>query len=345
VRVGSICSGISADSVAWRPLGWRHVFFSEIEPYCCEVLQAHYPDVPNLGDMTKVDWSAWRGKVDVLMGSTPCQSFSVAGLRKSLDDARGNLTLEFTRAAELIQPRYIVWENVPGVLNAKDNPFGCLLGALVGADSAIEPVPYTRGSRWWHEEHKPFRWRWNALRGAWDVTGYRDRQWPKWPDAGVVDGPLRSAAWRCLDAQYFNLAQRRKRVFVVAGARGAAHPGEILFERKGVQRNSPPSRETGQGTAGHAQAGAGGSGAGRVERESNAAPDSQPIRRPRKQGGVASQSVSQSVSQMPLTEIAPTLNTTWGKRSPGSQAQEWDSEQGGRFVLMSRQPSPAAGGE
>jgi len=173
----------------------------------------HYPDVPNLGDFTNADWTPYIGNVDVCVGGTPCQAFSVAGLRNSLADERGNLTLEFVRAINTIRPHTVVWENVPGVLSTGDNAFGCFLGALVGSN---EPIVFEQG----------------------------------WPNAGVVDGPHRRAAWRVLDAQYFGLAQRRKRVFVVANSGDRPHPAEILFEWEGLRRDSPPSREKGEGTAG-----------------------------------------------------------------------------------------------
>jgi DNA (cytosine-5)-methyltransferase 1 len=131
---GSVCSGIEAATVAWEPLGWRPAFFAEIEPFPSAVLARHYPTVPNLGDMTAIDGAAWRGKIDVLVGGTPCQAFSVAGLRKSLDDARGNLALKFVELADAIDPSYVLWENVPGVLTTSDNAFGCLLGGLAGED-------------------------------------------------------------------------------------------------------------------------------------------------------------------------------------------------------------------
>lgn len=163
-----------------------------------------------------MDWRRLSGRADVVVGGTPCQSFSMAGNRESLSDARGNLTLEFVNAVNIIKPRFVVWENVPGVLSTKDNAFGCFLGGLAGAS---EPLSYS------------------AKRGC-------------WPGSGVVDGPERSVAWRTLDAQYFGLAQRRKRVFVVASDRNSTHPFEILFEPEGLQRNSPPLRPEEEEVAG-----------------------------------------------------------------------------------------------
>ena len=114
----SLFSGIEAASVAWEPLGWNPVAFAEIEPFPCAVLEHRYPGVPNLGDVTEVDWSEWHGKAELVIGGSPCQSFSVAGLRKGLADPRGNLMLEYLRACEGIAPEWIIWENVPGVLSS-----------------------------------------------------------------------------------------------------------------------------------------------------------------------------------------------------------------------------------
>ena len=135
---GSLCSGIEAATVAWHPLGWKPAFFSEIDPFASAVLAHHWPDVRNLGDMTKhKDWN--HAHLDLLVAGTPCQAFSVAGLRKGLEDARGNLTLTFIDIANQYDPDWIVWENVPGVLSSKDNAFGCFLGGLAGEDDALVP--------------------------------------------------------------------------------------------------------------------------------------------------------------------------------------------------------------
>lgn len=217
LRFLSVCSGIEAASVAWNPLGWQAVAFSEIEKFPSAVLAHHYPDVPNLGDFTKIDTSA-IGRVDILCGGTPCQAFSIAGARRSLEDARGNLTLAFVELAHELAAgnglRNAVWENVPGVLSTKDNAFGCFLAGLVGADDPLLPP----------DGHK-------------------------WPNAGMVAGPRARAAWRILDAQYFGLAQRRKRVIVIADFGNGADPAAVLFERKSLSGNTPPRRETGQNVA------------------------------------------------------------------------------------------------
>ena len=219
MKFGSVCSGIEAASVAWNSLGWTAAWLSEIEPFPCAVLKHHYPDVPNLGDMTTLPERIMSGEVeapDVFCGGTPCQAFSVAGLRNSLDDARGNLSLTFVGIANAIDhvrsirrddPAIIFWENVPGVLSTKDNAFGCFLGALAGEVEELQPP------------------------GG------------KWTNAGCVSGPKRTVAWRILDAQYFGVAQRRRRVFVVASAREDFDPIKVLFESDGLRRDIAPSRE------------------------------------------------------------------------------------------------------
>lgn len=222
LKFGSVCSGIEAASVAWHSLGWKAAWVAEIEKFPSAVLAHHYPEVPNLGDMTDLPESIVLGLVeapDVLCGGTPCQAFSVAGLRRSLDDARGNLSLVFceianaidaARLADDLDPAIIFWENVPGVLSTKDNAFGCFLAGLAGEDDPLDPP------------------------GG------------KWAYAGVVSGPTRTVAWRVLDAQYFGVAQRRRRVFVVASARADFDPVAVLFEFDGLRRDTAPSRKARQ---------------------------------------------------------------------------------------------------
>ncbi|MFZ9080998.1 MAG: DNA cytosine methyltransferase, partial [Alphaproteobacteria bacterium] len=117
MRYGSVCSGIEAATMAWHSLGWVPSFFSEIEAFPRAVLEHHYPEVPVHGDFTTIGADQY-GSIDLLVGGTPCQSFSIAGLRKGLDDDRGNLALEFLRLAQRKQPKWVVWENVPGVLSS-----------------------------------------------------------------------------------------------------------------------------------------------------------------------------------------------------------------------------------
>ncbi|MGY6356455.1 Dam family site-specific DNA-(adenine-N6)-methyltransferase [Citrobacter amalonaticus] len=218
MKYGSVCSGIEAASKAWEPLGWKPAWFSEIETFPSAVLAHHWPEVTNLGDMTKIADAVRAGDVeapDVLVGGTPCQAFSIAGLREGLSDDRGQLTLSYVELANAIDAKrrergepesIIVWENVPGVLSSKDNAFGCFLAGLAGESSELQPA------------------------GG------------KWTYAGCVSGPERVIAWRVLDAQFFGVAQRRRRVFVVASARNGFDPTQILFELDSVRRDSAPSR-------------------------------------------------------------------------------------------------------
>lgn len=133
MKYGSVCSGMEAASVAWHPLGWTPAFFSEIEPFPCAILKHRFPNTPNHGSLTEYNnWPVQPGAIDLLVGGTPCQSFSVAGLRKGLEDPRGNLALVFLGLADRIKPRWIVWENVPGVLSSNGGrDLGSFLGALV----------------------------------------------------------------------------------------------------------------------------------------------------------------------------------------------------------------------
>jgi len=214
----SVCSGIEAASVAWEQLGWEAVGFSEIEPFPCAVLRHRFPHVPLHGDFTALIENP--PSCDVLVGGTPCQAFSVAGARQSLDDARGNLSLAYVELANAIdrknhdegqEPCITVWENVPGVFSTKDNAFGCFLRGLAGGVSSEDGPLEPPGGRWTH--------------------------------CGAVLGPQRAVAWRVLDAQYFGLAQRRQRVFVVASARNGFDPTQVLLEWEGLRRDSAPSRQ------------------------------------------------------------------------------------------------------
>ena len=234
ISYGSVCSGIEAASVAWEVLGFSPAWFSQFDPehkykngpdFPSAVLAHHWPEVPNLGDMTQLAAKMRAGEMeapDILVGGTPCQAFSVAGARAGLSDPRGQLTIaygeladaiDYRRAAAGLPPAVIVWENVPGVLSSKDNAFGAFLGLLAGEDCELLPP----GKRW--------------------------------ANAGCVLRGKRTIAWRVLDAQYFGVAQRRRRVFVVASARTDIDPAKILFERDGVRRDTAPSRSTGKAVA------------------------------------------------------------------------------------------------
>jgi DNA (cytosine-5)-methyltransferase 1 len=224
----SMFSGIEAASVAFGPLGWKAVAFAEIEKFPSAVLAHHYPDVRNVGDMTAHDWVQYRHKVDIVCGGPPCQAFSVAGLRNSMQDARGNLSLSYMRALHAIDPRNAIVENVLGWLNTPDNAFGCFLAGIVGADDAI--VPSTKPADGKSDAH----WKWSKKAGRHTLS---------WPHAGMVSGPQGRAAWRIQDAQFHGLAQRRRRVLLVADFGRGADPAAVLFERVGMQGNPAPSRE------------------------------------------------------------------------------------------------------
>lgn len=213
MRYLSICSGIEAASAAWEPLGWQPVGFSEIDKFASAVLKYRHPSVPNFGDM--LGYRSWDvPRFDILVGGPPCQAFSVSGLRQGLADPRGQLSLTYCDLADHFDPAFTLWENVPGVLSDRTNPFGCLLGRLCGAPAALQPA----------EGHK-------------------------WPRSGMVSGPSRTLAWRVLDAQYFGLAQRRERVFLLAarGSRNWTAPAALFPVGESVPRNTPPGRPAGQG--------------------------------------------------------------------------------------------------
>ena len=191
MRYASVCSGVEAPTVAWHPLGWKPQFFSEIEKFPSAVLEHHYPDVPNHGDMLNYkDWPEYdkANGIQLLVGGTPCQSFSVAGLRQGLDDPRGNLMLTFLGVAKKYNPKWIIWENVPGVLSSnRGRDFGTFLTAL-------------------------------------GQIGY-------------------GFAYRVCDAQYWGVAQRRRRVFVVGCLGDWRRAAAVLFERESLSGHPAPSRE------------------------------------------------------------------------------------------------------
>ncbi len=202
----TLCSGVDAPSCAFEPLGATPVFFSEIAPDPIKVLEHHWPDVPNLGDMLDIDGYAYRGLVDVLWASFPCQAWSEAGGRKGLKDDRGLLTLAGVRLVDEIAPPVFLFENVRGLLTDKENGFGYFLGSLAGEHGPL--VPVGRG-------------------GELLPAGTR------WSNAGYVRGPKRAIAWRLLDAQYFDIPQQRERVMLVACDRASGlDPRDVLFEKR-----------------------------------------------------------------------------------------------------------------
>jgi DNA (cytosine-5)-methyltransferase 1 len=206
MRYMSLCSGIESVTVAWNPLGWQPVAFAEIEKFPCAVLKHHYPDVPNLGDIAKIDGRKYRGSVDLVVGGTPCQGFSVAGKRGGMADARSGLAREFVRLVGEVLPRWIVWENVPGAFSTNNGrDFGAFVRAL-------------------------------------DDCGY-----------GI--------SWRVLDAQFFGVPQRRRRIFLVGHSGDWRPAAAVLFEPESLRGNSAPRQKARADVAGSIESSLGGRGA------------------------------------------------------------------------------------
>ena len=201
--IGSICSGIEEASVAWEPLGLEFKWLSEIADFPSKLLNIKYPNIINLGDMNDIPMKIKSGEIDApdfICGGTPCQAFSLAGWRNGLNDDRGNLTLKFvdilnsSDSIRLNQGKnrsIMFWENVEGVLADKTNAFGCFISSIAGLDNVLERK--------------------------------------KWPNSGLLRGPLRNVAWRVLDAKYFGVPQQRKRLYVLAGDKNF-NPENVLFE-------------------------------------------------------------------------------------------------------------------
>ena len=219
MRYGSVCSGIEAASVAWRPLGWRCAFVAETGRFQSRLLAARWPDVPNLGDFTRIGRGDYVGDIDLLVGGTPCPSFSQSGRRGGLADPRGRLALDFAELAFRSDARWVVWENVPGVLTSGGGrDFASLLSLIAG-------------------------WRVPVPRGG-------------WRNAGVADGAPGGFAvgWRVLDAQYVRtpafpraVPQRRRRLVLVGDRRGRAGPLAALFAREMRGGPGPPGRDPPRG--------------------------------------------------------------------------------------------------
>lgn len=206
MRYVSLFSGVEAASVAWEPLGWEAMAFAEIEPFPCAVLEERFSEVPNLGDVTKVDWSEFiesSGRPDLLVGGSPCQSFSVAGGRESLD-GESRLMFEYIRAVQELRPRWFVWENVPGALSAKGLE-GDAGGAFRQLLSELADCGYGL---------------------AWRVL---DAQFVRVPDG--------------LDGWFGPVAQRRRRVFLVGCLGNPRRAAEVLFEREGLRGDLASSRD------------------------------------------------------------------------------------------------------
>lgn len=291
----TFCSGIGAPEVAAPWVDWR--LASEIETFPREVLESRlgYRDARNnkTGPRLWGDFTALRPRhfqrldiplPNIVVAGTPCQSFSIAGLRNGLDDNRGNLTLQFVRNIHAIQSArpdgelIVLWENVPGVLSDKGNAFGTFLAGMVGA---VDAIPSPDGG--------------------------------SWPREGMVEGPRARAAWAILDAQWFGVAQRRRRVFVVFDFGGAVDPAAVLFERDSLRGNTPPSREEGEGIACGAGSGTTGSHWDGTEVHPS-------LNQSNNTGGIGasnqelfSQRGSGLVPTWPA-EVAPTLNSHFGDK-------------------------------
>lgn len=242
MRYGSVCSGIEAASVAWEPLGWQPAFFSDIEAFPRAVLKHRFPHVPLHGDFTTIGADDY-GPIDLLVGGTPCQDYSIAGLRAGVDGARGNLTFAFASLAYAKRPRWIVWENVPGVFSLNGGrDFGAILATFSGRHGHVfEPPP-----------------------DGWGNSGFVE----------PADADSYGLAWRVLDAQYTRVdghgravPQRRKRVFVVGYFGNMRCAAAVFFDAQSLRRDPAPRREAGQGVAGTLDAGAAKRGQPEVDRD------------------------------------------------------------------------------
>jgi DNA (cytosine-5)-methyltransferase 1 len=267
MKYGSVCSGVEAATLAWEPLGWKPAFFAEVEPFPCAVLMQKFgatrpelvlepdgadsekerkqreswkkqidkfPDgggIPNLGDFTKITKDDYDGKIDLLVGGCPCQSYSVAGLRKGLDDPRGNLSLEFARLAYLLEARWFCYENVPGILSqGQGRAFAEILSALCGWEVEVPVLRKKKNGE--------------SVRG--------------WKNSGVVTSAPGhfGLAWRTLDAQFVRVdgykravPQRRRRLFIVGYLGSWERAAAVLFDEESLRGDTPPERKAGQGTA------------------------------------------------------------------------------------------------
>lgn len=204
---GSVCSGIEASQLAFSSIGFEQLWSSEIADFPSKVLEYHYSNIPNVGDMIKIPQLILDKKIDapdLFCGGTPCQAFSLAGWKNGLEDKRGQLTMTFIEIANAIdkirksqkkENTIVLWENVEGVLNDKTNAFGNFIAGLAGYDEEIKIH--------------------------------------KWTKSGFLEGPTRNVAWRVLDAKYFGLPQQRKRLYVLAGGKNF-HPDQILFELNNI---------------------------------------------------------------------------------------------------------------
>ena len=236
MRFLSVCSGIGSDAVAWHPLGWETAAFAEIDAQASAVLQHHFPDTPNHGDFSTIRADEY-GPVDLLVGGTPCQSFSIAGLREGLDDDRGNLALEFCLLLGRVRPRWFVWENVPGIYSSTshDSPDPSEPEGDVGTDDGWrDGVQVVVSDQYDADESHAF----SSILAGFQKLGY-------------------GFSYRTLDAQYIRVEsharavpQRRRRVFLVGYLGDWRPPVAVLLELEGLRGDHPPRRETREKVAG-----------------------------------------------------------------------------------------------
>ena len=232
MRYGSVCSGIEAATQAWHPLGWKTAFFSDIDSFPRAVLQHHYPDVPLHGDFTTIGAEDY-GPIDLLVGGTPCQSFSIAGLRGGLGDDRGNLALEYLRLADRLRPSWLVWENVPGVTSSLSHPAPDPCPPPAPMDMGCDGTEMVTEDEYDSEEVHAF----NSFLAGLSEIGYQ-------------------FAYRIIDAQYCRVdsfphavPQRRRRMFVVGHSMDWRRAAAVLFDRESMSGHPAPRREAGEKVA------------------------------------------------------------------------------------------------
>lgn len=309
---GATCfSGIGAPEVAMPHIDW--IWHSEIEPFPCAVMAHRHPNNQNLGDILApdfIDRAKALGPLDIMVGGPPCQAFSIAGLRQSLADPRGNLSLRWVQVLHAIRPSIAITENVPGWLSTADNAFGCFLAGIVGADAPLNS-PLERG---------------------------------RWPNHGMVSGPLARAAWRVLDAQYVRtrafpwaVPQRRRRVFVVISfGTSGIDPASVLFDRESLRGNPAPRREAGERPSAPFECGPQGGSFTNVSPTLDTRCKDGPIRN---QLGVGIMDGIPAGTDWPAS-VAPTLNAHFGEKQ-GLEDQHIRGG-GGLFVPGSCQPADGA---
>ncbi len=219
MRYLSLFSGIEAASLAWEPLGWKAVAFAEIQPFACEVLAQRFPGVPNLGDVTQITDAqiAALGPFDLVVGGSPCTDLSVAGRGAGLGGKQSRLFFEqmriFHAARKHCGTRWLLWENVPGALfRHKGRDFAIVVGKMAGI-GAVEAPRYG------------------------------------WGSSGVALGQHGLLQWRILDAQFFGIPQRRRRIFALLDTGDWEHTPPVLFEPESLRRNPAPGGKAQETTA------------------------------------------------------------------------------------------------